>query len=72
MAKKAATKKPSTKTELLARIAATTGLARNRVAAVLEAMAAEIQQSLNNSGVITILTLLVASGYLTLYLWLSL
>ena len=48
--------KPLTKTELLANIATATELPKNQVAAVLEALAAEIQKSLGSkgAGVITI------------------
>ena len=42
--------KPLTKTELLANIAAATELPKAQVAAVLEALAAEIQKSLGNKG----------------------
>jgi nucleoid DNA-binding protein len=56
MAKATAPKKPLTKTELLASVAATTGFPKKDVAAVLEALAAEIKTSLGNKGpgVITI------------------
>ncbi len=47
---KAAPTKPLTKTELLANIAAATELPKTQVAAVLEALAAEIQESLGNKG----------------------
>jgi nucleoid DNA-binding protein len=50
MAKAAAPKKPLTKTELLANIAAATELTKKQVAAVLEALATEIKQSLGNRG----------------------
>ena len=50
MAKVAPPKKPITKTELFANIAATTELSKSQVAAVLEALAAEIQASLGNKG----------------------
>ena len=51
MAKAApAAKKPLTKTELLANIAAATELSKTQVAAVLEALGAEIQKSLGNKG----------------------
>ncbi len=50
MAKAAAPKKPLTKSELLANVAAATELSRKQVAAVLEALAAEIQKSLGNKG----------------------
>ena len=47
---KTAAKKPLTKTELLANIAATTDLSKKQVAAVLESLAAEIRKSLGNKG----------------------
>ena len=51
MAKAApAAKKPLTKTELLANIAAATDVPKKQVAAVLEALAAEIKTSLSNKG----------------------
>ena len=50
MAKAAAPKKPLTKTELLANIAAATEVPKKQVAAVLEALAAEIKKSLGNKG----------------------
>ena len=50
MAKAATPTKPLTKTELLANIAAATELPKTQVAAVLEALAAEIQKSLSNKG----------------------
>ena len=50
MAKAAAPTKPLTKTELLANIAAATELPKTQVAAVLEALGAEIQKSLGNKG----------------------
>jgi len=50
MAKAAAAKKPLTKTELLANIATATDLPKKQVAAVLEALAAEIKKSLSNKG----------------------
>ena len=50
MAKEAAPKKPLTKTEILANIAAATDLPKKQVAAVLEALAAEIKKSLSNKG----------------------
>ena len=52
MAKAAAApaKKPLTKTELLANIAAATEVPKKQVVAVLEALAAEIQKSLGNKG----------------------
>ena len=46
----AAPKKPLTKTELLTNIAAATSLSKKQVAAVLEALAAEIKKSLSNKG----------------------
>ena len=57
MAKAApAAKKPLTKTELMANIAAATDVPKKQVAAVLDALAAEIKKSLSNegAGVITI------------------
>jgi len=45
-----AAKKPLTKTELTANIAAATELSKQQVTAVLVAIAAEIQQSLGNKG----------------------
>ena len=50
MAKTAAPKKPLTKTELLANIAAATDVPKKEVAAVLEALANEIKKSLGNKG----------------------
>lgn len=50
MAKAAAPRKPLTKTELLTNIAEATELSKKEVAAVLEAMANEIQKSLGNKG----------------------
>jgi nucleoid DNA-binding protein len=50
MAKAAASKKPLTKTEILANIAAATDLPKKQVAAVLEALATEIKQSLGGKG----------------------
>jgi nucleoid DNA-binding protein len=51
MAKAApAPKKPLTKTELFANIAAATEVPKKHVAAVLEALAAEIEKSLSNKG----------------------
>ena len=51
MAKAApAPKKPLTKTELMANIAAATEVPKKQVAAVLEALAAEIKTSLGNKG----------------------
>ena len=46
----AAPKKPLSKTELLANLAAATELSKKQVAAVLEALAAEIKTSLSNRG----------------------
>jgi nucleoid DNA-binding protein len=46
----AAPKKPLTKTELLANIAAATDVPKKQVVAVLEALASEIQKSLSNKG----------------------
>jgi nucleoid DNA-binding protein len=42
--------KPLTKNELLANIVAATEVPKNQVAAILEALAAEIQKSLSNKG----------------------
>ena len=50
MAKAAKPTKPLTKTELLANIAAATELTKKQVAAVLEALGAEIQRSLSSKG----------------------
>ena len=51
MAKAApAAKKPLTKTELMANIAAAADLSKKEVAAVLEALAVEIKKSLSNKG----------------------
>jgi nucleoid DNA-binding protein len=50
MAKTAATKKPLTKTELLANIATATEVPKKQVVAVLEALAAEIKKSLGSKG----------------------
>ena len=41
-------KKPVTKTELLTNVAAAAGLSKKEVAAILEALAAEIKKSLSN------------------------
>jgi nucleoid DNA-binding protein len=46
----AAAKKPLSKTELMANIAVATELTKKQVAAVLEALGAEIQKSLSNKG----------------------
>ena len=48
MAQKAA--KPMSKSEIVAGIAETTGLAKKQVSSVLEAMAGQIQKSLGRSG----------------------
>jgi len=45
-----AAKKPLTKTELMANIAAATDVPKKQVAAVLEALAAEIKKSLGSKG----------------------
>ena len=45
-----AAKKPLTKTELFANIAAAADLSKKQVAAVLEALVAEIKKSLGNKG----------------------
>ena len=50
MAKAATPKKPLTKTELMANIAAAANVSKKEVAAVLEALAAEIKKSLGNKG----------------------
>jgi len=50
MAKAAATKKPLSKTELLTNIATATDVPKKQVAAVLEALAAEIKKSLSTKG----------------------
>jgi nucleoid DNA-binding protein len=50
MAKAAASKKPLTKTEMLANIAAATDLSKKEVAAVLEALTEEVQKSLGSRG----------------------
>ena len=50
MAKQAAAKKPLTKSEILANIAAATDVPKKQVAAVLEALAAEIKKSLGSKG----------------------
>jgi nucleoid DNA-binding protein len=46
----AAAKKPLTKTEILANIAAATDVPKKQVVAVLEALAAEIKKSLGSKG----------------------
>jgi nucleoid DNA-binding protein len=50
MANVAAPNKPLTKTELMANIAAATDVQKKDVAAVLDALAAEIRQSLSSKG----------------------
>jgi nucleoid DNA-binding protein len=50
MAKAAAPKKPLTKTQILANIAAATDVPKKQVAAVLEALAVEIKKSLSSKG----------------------
>ena len=50
MAKAAKPKKPPTKTEILANIAAATDLSRKQVAAVFDALAAEIKKSMAARG----------------------
>ena len=50
MAKAATPKKPLTKSELMANIAAATDLSKKQVAAMLEALAAEIKKSLGSKG----------------------
>ncbi len=50
MAKAAPAKKPLTKSELLANIAAATDLSKKQVSAVLEALAGQIKTSLSNKG----------------------
>ena len=50
-AKKTATKKPLTKTELLNAIATKTELTRKQVSAVFDALSEEIKKSLKSSGV---------------------
>ena len=47
---KAAPKKPPTKTEILTRIADTTGLTKKDVAGVLDALSDEIKKALSNRG----------------------
>lgn len=49
MAKAAAAKKPLTKTQLLDNIAVATDVPKKQVAAVLEALAAEIKKSLSTN-----------------------
>jgi nucleoid DNA-binding protein len=55
MAKEVAAKKPLTKTELLANIATATEVPKKQVAAILEALAAEIEKSLSSKGAGTIM-----------------
>jgi nucleoid DNA-binding protein len=50
MAKAAASKKPQSKSELLTNIATATDVPKKQVAAVLEALAAEIKKSLSSKG----------------------
>jgi nucleoid DNA-binding protein len=50
MAKAAAPKKPLSKSELLANIATATDVPKKQVAAVIEALAAEIKKSLSSKG----------------------
>jgi nucleoid DNA-binding protein len=50
MAKAAAAKKPLTKTEIMARIAEATNLSKKDVAAVFDALSAEIKKSLSSRG----------------------
>jgi nucleoid DNA-binding protein len=50
MAKAAATKKPLTKSALMANLATATDMSKKEVAAVLEALGKEIQASLSNRG----------------------
>ena len=50
MAKAVKAKKPPTKTEILTNIAAATDLSKKEVAAVLDALAAEIKKALGNRG----------------------
>ena len=50
MAKAAVPTKPLTKTELMANIAAAADVSKKQVAAMLEALAAEIKKSLGNKG----------------------
>ena len=50
MAQAAAPKKPLTKTELLSNIAAAIDVPKNQVAAVLEALAAEIEEEPRQQG----------------------
>ncbi|MBN2473025.1 MAG: HU family DNA-binding protein [Pirellulales bacterium] len=50
MAKAAKAKKPPTKTEIMTAIADSTGLSKKDVAAVFEALAAEIKKNLSSRG----------------------
>ncbi len=50
MAKKAATKKPPTKSEIYANIAEATGLTKKQVGAVFDALAGEIQKAVSKRG----------------------
>jgi nucleoid DNA-binding protein len=50
MAKKDASARPMTKSEIVAGIAESTGLAKKQVAAVLDAMAGQIKKSLGGRG----------------------
>jgi len=50
MAKAAAPKKPLSKSEILANIAEVTGVSKKQVAAIMEALAAEIKKSLSSKG----------------------
>jgi nucleoid DNA-binding protein len=50
MAKKDASAKPMTKSEIVAGIAESTGLAKKQVSAVLDAMAGQIKKSLGSRG----------------------
>ena len=50
MAQETAPKKPLTKTEILANIAAATDVPKKQVAAVLEALANEVKNSLSSKG----------------------
>jgi nucleoid DNA-binding protein len=50
MARAAVPKKPLSKTELLANIAAATEVPKKQVAAILDALAAEIKKSLSSKG----------------------
>ena len=50
MAKKEASAKPMTKSEIVSGIAESTGLAKKQVAGVLDAMAGQIKKSLGGRG----------------------